>query len=104
MLLFIWIALVYVIVAFADVTASTFVDASRGPRPTASRFNPGGAVALAAVTYLALAVVMGLVQRLSQPPLWLLTVVFVPATLGVVWLGTQASTLLAAPARARGPC
>jgi carbon starvation protein len=92
-LLFIWIALVYVIVAFVDVTADTFVDASRD-LPDGVPFNQGGAVALAAVTYLGLAVLMGLIQRRFAPPLWLLTAIFVPATLGAVWLGTQASTLL----------
>src|SRR5688500_18385129 len=46
MMAFIWIALVYVTVAFTDITAGTFVagdDALAG----ATRFNPGGAVALA---------------------------------------------------------
>jgi len=35
------------------------------------------------------------VQNRLHPPLWLVTVIFVPATLGVVWLGTQFSDLLA---------
>ena len=49
-MLFIWLALVYVIVAFADVTASTFVGRSEELDGRArSRFNPGGAVALASV-------------------------------------------------------
>jgi carbon starvation protein len=96
LLVFIWIALVYVIVAFTDVTAETFVDASR-ELPDGLSFNAGGAVALAAVTYLGLAVLMGVIQRRFGPPLWLLTLVFVPATLGAVWLGTQASTLLVLP-------
>ncbi|HET9063532.1 MAG TPA: carbon starvation CstA family protein [Candidatus Binatia bacterium] len=93
-MLFIWIALIYVIVAFTDITASTFVsggdDLAGGELP----FNPGGAVAAASVLYLLLAVVMGVVERWLKPPLWLLTVVFVPATLGMVWLGTQISTWL----------
>ena len=55
-------------------------------------FHPGGAVAAASVLYLGVAVVMGLVERFLRPPLWLLTIVFVPATLGAVWLGTQVST------------
>jgi carbon starvation protein len=36
---------------------------------------------------------MGLVQRRWNPPLAVLTVIFVPATLGAVWLGTKISTL-----------
>src|SRR6185503_10264334 len=52
------------------------------------------AVALAGILYLLLAVVMGLVEKFLKPPLWLSTVIFVPATFAVVWLGTQFSTLI----------
>jgi len=93
MLAFIWIALVYVIVAFADVTATTFVGVTsdiEGETP----FNKGGAVSAASALYLLLAIVMGLVQRRLAPPLWLVTLIFVPATLGVVGLGTVLSTWL----------
>jgi len=96
LLLFIWIALVYVIVAFTDITAATLTD-PRGDLPPGATFSAGGAVAFAAVTYLVLALLMGVVQRLWNPPLLLLTLIFVPATLGAVWLGTQASTLLVLP-------
>ena len=93
-LVFIWLALVYVIVAFVDVTASTFVTGDADAKGLTFRFNQGGAVALAAVLYLVLAVVMGVVQKLWNPKLWIVTLIFVPATFGVVWLGTQFSTLL----------
>jgi carbon starvation protein len=93
-MLFIWIALIYVIVAFADITASTFVSGGEDLAGGAYAFNPGGAVAAGSVLYLLLAVVMGVVDRLWHPPLSLLTVVFVPATLVAVWLGTQLSTVL----------
>jgi carbon starvation protein len=85
-LVFLWVALVYVILAFTDVTAQTFLG--RGEEATVHR---GGAVAAASTTYLLLAVAFGLVQRFLRPPLWLSTVVFVPATLGCVWFGTQVS-------------
>jgi carbon starvation protein len=91
---FIWIALIYVIVAFTDITASTFVSGGEDLAGSEFRFNAGGAVAAASVFYLGLAVAMGVIDRILKPPLWLLTVVFVPATLGVVWLGTQVSTWL----------
>jgi carbon starvation protein len=94
MMSFIWVALVYVILAFADITASTFVRPTEELQGLRASFNPGGAVALASVLYLCLAIVMGLVDRLLHPPLWLQTAVFVPATLLMVWLGTQHSTLL----------
>ncbi|MFN8178629.1 MAG: carbon starvation CstA family protein [bacterium] len=93
LMLFIWIALVYVAVAFADITAASFVVGTE-ELAGAKGFHPGGAVASASVMYLALAVVMGIVQRLWRPPLWLLTVLFVPATFAVAWLGTDVSTAL----------
>lgn len=91
---FIWIALVYVIVAFTDVTAGTFVGRIEELEGTKVNFERGGAVAFSSTAYLALAMVMGLIQKRWNPPLWLMTVVFVPATLGVVWLGTKCSTWL----------
>lgn len=92
---FIWLALIYVIVAFADVTASTFMGRADEFDGLKVDFSQGGAVAFASTAYLGLAIVMGLLQRRFNPPLWLITAVFVPATLGVVWLGTEHSTLLA---------
>ncbi len=90
---FIYIALIYVIVAFADVTASTFVGRTEELAGEFS-FNAGGAVAAASTLYLLLALGMGVVQRKLQPPMWLVTVIFVPAALVTVWLGTKLSTLL----------
>jgi carbon starvation protein len=92
-LTFMWLALVYLIIAFADITAATFVGKTEELEGQFA-FNAGGAVAAASTTYLLLAIAMGLVQRKFDPPLWLMTVIFVPATLGSVWLGTQISTLL----------
>ena len=91
-LAFIWVALIYVIVAFVDITASTFVTGDADAKGLTYRFNPGGAVALAGVLYLGLALIMGTVDRLLRPPLWLQTLIFVPATLFVVWFGTEHST------------
>lgn len=90
---FIWIALVYVTVAFTDITAGTFVvgdEALAGE----TRFNPGGAVAMASVLYLGLSIVLGLVERYLKPPLWLSTVIFVPATFALSYVGTQFSNVL----------
>jgi carbon starvation protein len=102
MMAFMWLALVYVILAFTDITASTFVGRTEELAGMTAGFNQGGAVALASTLYLLLSVVLGLVQRFLKPPLWLATVVFVPATLGCVWLGTQYSTVLVASPRAWG--
>jgi carbon starvation protein len=95
---FIWLALLYVIVAFADVTAGTFlgrIEELEGVGKVA--FERGGAVAFSSIAYLTLALVMGVVQKKLAPPLWVVTAIFVPATLGVIWLGTNAdvSKLLA---------
>ncbi len=91
LLCFIAIALVYVIVAFADLTAGTFVDGSE-ELAAAQGFHKGGAVAAASCLYLLLALLLGVVQRcLPRLPLWLLTVVFVPATFLATWSGTLLS-------------
>jgi carbon starvation protein len=90
MMAFIWIALVYVIVAFADITAGTFAAGGEELQAAAVDFHPGGAVAAAATMYLALSLVLGLVQRFLRPPLWLVTVL-------VCWLGTRLSQVLVLP-------
>jgi len=93
MMAFIWIALVYVIVAFTDITAGSFVggtDVLQG----STGFNPGGAVAIASVMYLVLSIILGLVERFLKPPLWLSTIIFVPATFALSYFGTQFSNVL----------
>ncbi len=100
MLAFIWLALVYVIVAFTDVTVTTFTEGAEELQDVSVNFVKGGAVAAASVMYLLLAVGMGVLQKVKPLlPLWLVTLVFVPATLGVVWLGTTVSTWLVFPPR-----
>lgn len=87
MMAFIWIALIYVIVAFTDITAGTFVSGADQLKD-AKDFNPGGAVAFASITYLGLSIVLGLVERYLKPPLWLSTIIFVPIVFSLSWLGT----------------
>ena len=60
---FIWIALSYVVVAFADITAGTFVAGTEELQQGGVAFHPGGAVAIASVMYLGLSIVLGLVER-----------------------------------------
>jgi carbon starvation protein len=93
MMAFIWIALVYVTVAFTDITAGTFVAGDEA-LVGETRFNPGGAVAMASVLYLGLSIVLGLVERFLKPPLWLSTIIFVPATFALSYVGTQYSHIL----------
>ncbi|MCL4837782.1 MAG: carbon starvation protein A [Thermoanaerobaculia bacterium] len=99
MMAFIWIALVYVVVAFADITAGTFVAGTEELRESGATFHPGGAVAMASLLYLGLSLLLGAVQRFLRPPLWVATLLFVPATFGVAWLGTHLSTALLADHR-----
>lgn len=90
MMAFIWIALVYVIVAFTDITARTFVVGTDELAAAGTfDFHPGGAVAAASVLYLLLSLVLGVVQKLWNPPLWLVTAVFVPASFASAWAGTH---------------
>ena len=98
MMLFIWLALIYVICAFADVTAGTFVGKNEELPGSTAQFNAGGAVAAASTAYLLIAIIMGLTSAQIQSTIVAFDLIFVPATLGVVWLGTQISTWLILPA------
>ena len=65
-LTFIWLALVYIIVAFTDVTAAAFV----GPATAESGGIGGGAIASSSMIYLGLTLAMGVAMRygrLSSP-------------------------------------
>jgi carbon starvation protein len=91
MMVFIWIALIYIIVAFADITASSFVSSPEELQNLNLNFHPGGAVAWASLAYLLLSIALGLVERYLKTPLWLNTLIFVPATFAVCWAGTYFS-------------
>lgn len=91
MMLFIWIALVYIIVAFADITASSFVSTPEELSGLGLNFHPGGAVAWASISYLFLSIILGLVERYLKTPLWVNTLIFVPATFALCWGGTYFS-------------
>lgn len=92
MMAFIWIALIYVIVAFTDITAGTFVSGTEELQKEQG-FNAGGAVAFASITYLGLSIILGLVERFLEPPLWLSTIIFVPLVFSLSWLGTTYSNV-----------
>lgn len=73
-LMFVWIALVYVVIAFADVTASTFGFFEKFPvlingQPETIEIN-GGAVAIGATAYLLLSVILGLLLRYTRLKWW----------------------------------
>ncbi|HLP07209.1 MAG TPA: carbon starvation CstA family protein [Opitutaceae bacterium] len=82
-LAFIWVSLVYVIIAFADVTAGTFVQKAS----SADAEAPGPAVATSSILYLALAVVMGLVVRTTKLGESRAKLIFLPLVLGAILAG-----------------
>ncbi len=93
---FIWLSLIYVIVAFTDITAKTFVGASFVGGSEDVVFQQGGAVAGASTMYLVLAVAMGVAMRrgLGLGPA---TAIFVPATFLAIGFGTWYPDLFVLP-------
>lgn len=74
-LAFIWLALVYVLTVFTDLTATTFVQ--------------NGGVATSSIFFIALAVVFGLsINKFKIPLLWA-SLVFVPLVFVAVWAGQK---------------
>ncbi len=86
---YIWLALVFVIVAFTDVTARAFVEDLDVTLPgiEGALQVQGAGVATSSTLYLAIAITMGIVVRFLRPPLWLSTVVFVPLVGLAIWYG-----------------
>jgi len=75
LLLFIWLALIYVLTVFADLTADTFVR------------DPG--VASSAVLFILLALAFGFCRYRLQVPVAVATLLFVPLVFLYVWVGQQ---------------
>jgi carbon starvation protein len=82
-LAFIWISLVYVIIAFADVTAGTFVQKAS----VADAAAPGPAVATSSILYLTLSVVMGLCMRKFGLGEGKAQLIFLPLVVGAILAG-----------------
>ena len=75
-LAFIWLAMVYVMVAFLDLTSGSFVV--------------DGGVASSSLLYIVLAVIMGLTMYRFRVSLLLASMVFVPLVFLAVYIGQQA--------------
>lgn len=75
-LLFLWFSLMYIITAFTDITANTFVS------PQA-----GGNVASSSMMYLGLALVMGITVKKFKPNLKITTLIFIPLVMVCIYLG-----------------
>jgi len=80
---FVWVALVYVIAAFTDITANTFMVVSQG-----TAFGPG--VAISSFLYILLAVALGQLLRKVHINLSWATLIFVPLVLFIIWWGPRA--------------
>jgi carbon starvation protein len=91
-LLFIWLALVYVVVAFTDITAASFIAALEledGQRVS------GGGIATSSILYLVLPVLMGLLMRFARLRLSIATPIFLSLTGLAIWFGQLAPLDLA---------
>lgn len=83
-MMFIWITLVYVIVAFTDVTSSSFVGTitlENGEKVG------GGAIATSSLLYLILPVIMGVLLKKTKLSLTLATIIFLPLVGVSIWIG-----------------
>lgn len=114
-LLFVWLSLIYVIIAFASVTADTFAYLKQfalvSEGATKSFEVNGGATAIGAGAYLLFSVITGLILRFTRVPWWgvlpfsviglALVIWFAPGW--AAWLsGNGLSFLSTAPAAAVG--
>jgi carbon starvation protein len=83
-LAFIWIALVYIVVAFTDITAASFLG-----RQTLENGQvvTGGGIATSSLLYLALPVLMGLLLRYTKLSVAWATVIFLPLVGVAIWVG-----------------
>jgi carbon starvation protein len=83
-LTFVWLALVYIIVAFTDITAASFIGVQKlenGQEVT------GAGIASSSLLYLALPIIMGLLLRYTRMTLGVATVVFLPLVGVAIWIG-----------------
>jgi carbon starvation protein len=85
-LAFIWLALVYVVVAFTDITASSFIG---DVTLESGEVVLGGGIATSSLMYLALPVLMGLLLRFARLPLWAATMIFLPLVGLAIWGGQK---------------
>lgn len=83
LLIFTWVAMIYVIIVFLDLTASSFVPSvDEGP-------EQGGAVATASLLYIALAVLFGLSVYRFKFSLAKGSIIFVPLVFMALWVGLK---------------
>ena len=82
--LFVFVTLVSIVVAFTDVTTSSFVNAIDIGN---GQMVGGGAIATSSLLYLALPIVMGLLLKYTKLPLGIATIIFLPLVGVAIWVG-----------------
>jgi carbon starvation protein len=80
-LVFTWMAMIYVIIAFLDLTATSFAP------PAAEMWQRGGTVATASMTYIVIALAFGVTVYRWRASLAVATAIFVPLVFAAMWLG-----------------
>ncbi len=83
-LAFVWLALVYIVVAFTDVTARSFVGAQTLEN---NEKVLGGGIASSSLMYLALPIIMGLWMRYGKLSIGWATIIFLPLVGASIWAG-----------------
>lgn len=83
-MLFIWIALVYIIVAFTDITASSFVGVVN---LESGEQVAGGAIAASSILYLILPIIMGLLMKFMKLKENIALIIFLPLVAVAIWVG-----------------
>ncbi|MDD5686709.1 MAG: carbon starvation CstA family protein [Elusimicrobia bacterium] len=81
-LIFVWFCLVYVIIAFTDITAQTFKTVSAG-----EAYGPG--VAASSILYIFIGMLMGICLYKFNLKVGLATMIFLPIVLFIIWLGPR---------------
>lgn len=99
-LTFVWIALVYIIVAFTDITAASFVGVQKLEN---GQDVTGAGIASSSLMYLVLPIIMGLLLRYTRLSLNMATLIFLPLVGVSIWLGQKLPVDLGAMLGYDGP-
>jgi carbon starvation protein len=83
-MIFVWIALVYVIIAFTDITASSFVGMVT---LESGESVSGGAIASSSIMYLILPIIMGFLMRYAGLTEGKALMIFLPLVGVCIWAG-----------------
>jgi carbon starvation protein len=88
-LTFVWIALIYIIVAFTDITAGSFVGQQKIGEGENATIVTGAGIASSSLLYLALPIIMGLLLRYTKLSLNWATIIFLPLVGLAIWVGQK---------------